>query len=231
MSDVRTLISEALSEIVETAAHGGPRVRVALQSDGSEHGPLELVKAARLAQEQSPNIKVVMIGPKKVKDCDDLEWIETGDCEAELESAMDEALKNGTVAGIVAMHHPFPTGVTTIGRVFTPAFGRDMLIASTTGTSAINRVEAMIRNTEAQANLHETLVSETARQIFDMAKHYGAIGWKVNGAGGDGGSVTILSGPDHFAQKAMLEEIKTIGGGVREIGIRLNDSGVRVISD
>ena len=74
MSDVRTLISEALSEIVETAAHGGPRVRVALQSDGSEHGPLELVKAARLAQEQSPNIKVVMIGPKKVKDCDDLEW-------------------------------------------------------------------------------------------------------------------------------------------------------------
>ena len=90
---------------------------------------------------------------------------------------------------------------------------------------------AMIRNTEAQANLHETLVSATARQIFDIAKHYGAIGWKVNGAGGDGGSVTILSGPDHFAQKAMLEEIKTIGGGVREIGIRLNDSGVRVISD
>ena len=147
MSDVRTLIGDVLSEIVETAAEGGPRVRVALQSDGSEHGPLELVKAARLAQEQSPNIKVVMIGPKKVDGCDDLEWIETADCEAELESAMDEAIKSRKVAGIVAMHHPFPTGVTTIGRVFTPAFGRDMLIASTTGTSAINRVEAMIRNT------------------------------------------------------------------------------------
>ena len=29
----------------------------------------------------------------------------------------------------------------------------------------------------------------------------------------------------------MLEEIKTIGGGVREIGVRMNDSGVHVISD
>ena len=104
--------------------------------------------------------------------------------------------------------------------------GRDALLAGDLNAFGA----AMIRNTEAQANLHETLVSAAARQIFDIAKHYGAIGWKVNGAGGDGGSVTILSGPDHFAQKAMLEEIKTIGGGVREIGIRLNDSGVRVIS-
>ena len=146
MSDVRTLIGEALSEIITAAAEGGPRVRVALQSDGSEHGPFELVKAARLAQEQSPNLKVVMVGPKKADGCDDLEWIETTDCEASLESAMDDAIKSGKVAGVVAMHHPFPMGVTTIGRVFTPAFGRDMLIASTTGTSAINRVEAMIRN-------------------------------------------------------------------------------------
>ena len=89
----------------------------------------------------------------------------------------------------------------------------------------------MVRNTDAQADLHATLVSETARQIFDVAKHYGAIGWKVNGAGGDGGSVTILSGGDRFAQRAMLEEIKSMGGGIREIGIRLNESGVHVISD
>ena len=107
------------------------------------------------------------------------------------------------------------------------AVGRDALLAGDlAGFGA-----AMIRNTEAQANLHESLVSETARKIFDVAKHYGAIGWKVNGAGGDGGSVTILSGSDRYAQKAMLEEIKTMGDGIREIGIRLNDSGVHVISD
>ena len=72
--------------------------------------------------------------------------------------------------------------------------GRDALLAGNLNAFGA----AMIRNTEAQADLHETLVSKTARQIFDIAKHYGAIGWKVNGAGGDGGSVTILSGPDHF---------------------------------
>jgi hypothetical protein len=43
--------------------------------------------------------------------------------------------------------------------------------------------------------------------------------------------VTILSGSDRYAQKAMLEEIKTMGDGIREIGIRLNDDGVKVISD
>ena len=107
------------------------------------------------------------------------------------------------------------------------AVGRDALLAGDlTGFGA-----AMIRNTEAQANLHASLVSETARKIFDVAKHYGAIGWKVNGAGGDGGSVTILSGSDRYAQKAMLEEIKAMGGGIREIGVRLNDDGVKVISD
>ena len=105
--------------------------------------------------------------------------------------------------------------------------GRDALLAG----DLVGFGAAMIRNTEAQANLHASLVSETARKIFDVAKHYGAIGWKVNGAGGDGGSVTILSGSDRYAQRAMLEEIKTMGGGIREIGIRLNDGGVKVISD
>lgn len=103
--------------------------------------------------------------------------------------------------------------------------GRDALLAGDLPAFGA----AMIRNTEAQANLHSSLVSKRAIEIFDIAKHYGALGWKVNGAGGDGGSVTILHGEDRFAQKAMLEEIKTLGDGVREIGVRLNSSGLKVI--
>ena len=87
----------------------------------------------------------------------------------------------------------------------------------------------MIRNTEAQANLNAALVSETARKIFDIANRYGAVGWKVNGAGGDGGSVTILSDGNPNAQREMLREIEALGGGIREIGIRLDERGVRVI--
>ena len=42
---------------------------------------------------------------------------------------------------------------------------------------------AMIENTEAQARLHEDLVSEDAWRIIAIAREHGAIGWKVNGAG------------------------------------------------
>lgn len=202
MSDVRKLIGQALSEIVESAAHGGPCVRVGLQANGSEHGSEEIARAARLAQSQNPGLKVVMVGPKKVEGYDDLEWIETKDNELDLEAAMDEAMDSGKVAGIVAMHHPFPMGVTTIGRVFTPAFGRDMIIASTTGTSAINRVEAMIRNTvygiataKALGKKNPTvgiLNVEGAQVVFKALKKLKENGYDITfgeSARADGGSV------------------------------------------
>ncbi len=55
--------------------------------------------------------------------------------------------------------------------------------------------QAMIANTEAQVALHPGLVSPAARQVIELARKHGALGWKVNGAGGHGGTVTVL-GPD-----------------------------------
>lgn len=105
--------------------------------------------------------------------------------------------------------------------------GRDALMAGDLDAFGA----AMIRNTEAQAALHPSLVSKTAREIFKIAEKYGAVGWKVNGAGGDGGSVTLLSGANKAKRREMLAEINAMGDGVREIGIRLNDSGLRIIKD
>jgi D-glycero-alpha-D-manno-heptose-7-phosphate kinase len=51
---------------------------------------------------------------------------------------------------------------------------------------------AMVANADAQCALHPDLVGADAARIFETASASGAIGWKVNGAGGDGGSVTIL---------------------------------------
>src|SRR5262249_22174241 len=53
--------------------------------------------------------------------------------------------------------------------------------------------QAMTANTEGQQALHPDLVGADARRIIQFAARQGAAGWKVNGAGGDGGSVTILS--------------------------------------
>lgn len=49
-------------------------------------------------------------------------------------------------------------------------------------------------STDAQRALHASLVSPAAEAVIDAARRAGALGWKVNGAGGDGGSVTVLLG-------------------------------------
>ncbi len=87
---------------------------------------------------------------------------------------------------------------------------------------------AMIANTEAQANLHSDLVSPNALKVFDIAKKYGAIGWKVNGAGGDGGSVTLLSSPCRSKQREMIKEINSLGNDIRTIDTYLSRFGLRV---
>ena len=59
---------------------------------------------------------------------------------------MEKMLEAGEIDGAVTMHYPFPIGVSTVGKVVTPAKGKPMYIATTTGTSDTDRVRAMIRN-------------------------------------------------------------------------------------
>ena len=102
--------------------------------------------------------------------------------------------------------------------------GRDALFAG--DFPAFGR--AMAANTDAQAGLHPALVSTTAQKIIEVAKRHGALGWKVNGAGGDGGSLTLLSAPSRPRQRAMLREIEELGGGIRVIDTYLSRYGLRV---
>ena len=51
---------------------------------------------------------------------------------------------------------------------------------------------ALTAATEAQAALHPALVSDDARELIERARTDGALGWKVNGAGGAGGSLSVL---------------------------------------
>ncbi len=63
--------------------------------------------------------------------------------------------------------------------------------------------QSMIANTAAQKALLAELVGEDAHRVIECARAHHAIGWKVNGAGGDGGSITILSATPET--KAKLE--------------------------
>ena len=145
MIDKRKLIGDALAELVDQARTGGPKVRVGLMAAGSELGAEELLKGAAFAMEQDSRLQVVAIGAR-VPGYDQLEWVETDACEADMAPAMEKALADGRISGAVALHYPFPVGVTTIGRVVTPAKGKPLFIASSTGMSATSRTEAMLRN-------------------------------------------------------------------------------------
>ena len=59
---------------------------------------------------------------------------------------MEELLDAGEIDACVTMHYNFPIGVSTVGRAITPGCGKEMLIATTTGTSSAHRVEAMVLN-------------------------------------------------------------------------------------
>lgn len=52
----------------------------------------------------------------------------------------------------------------------------------------------LVEATEAQRALHPALVGPAHQVAIDVARELGAVGWKVNGAGGSGGSLTILAG-------------------------------------
>lgn len=91
--------------------------------------------------------------------------------------------------------------------------------------------KTMIENTEAQRKLHPGLVGSAHQQIIDIAREYGAVGWKVNGAGGEGGSITLLSGPRRDAQTAMLDLIQMTNPSYRNIPITLQENGLVVRED
>jgi len=103
--------------------------KIGLMAASSEHGDDELQNALTLANRKGIPTQ----------------WINEA-CEADSITKMEEMLQNGDIDGCVAMHYNFPIGVATVGKVITPATGRVMYIATTTGTSDTDRVAGMVKN-------------------------------------------------------------------------------------
>jgi D-glycero-alpha-D-manno-heptose-7-phosphate kinase len=89
---------------------------------------------------------------------------------------------------------------------------------------------AMRDNTEAQRRLNPALVSKEADQIIAIAREHDALGWKVNGAGGEGGSLTILSGSEMSRKRAMIDAIEGTNPLFQNIPIYLSRFGLRIWS-
>jgi D-glycero-alpha-D-manno-heptose-7-phosphate kinase len=87
--------------------------------------------------------------------------------------------------------------------------------------------EAMAANTAAQAALHPSLVNPDAQRVIDVAAGLGAAGWKVNGAGGAGGTVSVI-GPDDPG-----ELLAALGGieGLTVLHLCPASQGARIVDE
>lgn len=224
MSDTaKKLLAQTFNQIADALETGvyGERVRVGVTVLGSEHGPAEIVRGAEMAQAANPDIEVVLVGPEVDSE---LPRIAAND-EKEQHKVMEQALESGDLAACVTMHYSFPIGVSTVGRVFTPGRGREMFLATTTGTSATDRVEAMIRNAiygiataKAHGIAHPTvgiLNVDAARAVERALEKLAAGGYEINFAESiraDGGPV--MRGNDLLVGTPDVMVTDTLTGNV-----------------
>lgn len=200
VNKIRHTIGEVFTEVADALITGsfGKKTKVGLTILGSEHGPAELLYGAELAQAANPDIQVVVIGNEVSTD---LEMV-AAENEEEAHAQMDEMLLTGDLDTAVTMHYSFPIGVSTVGRVVTPARGKPMFLATTTGISDVERVAAMLKNTiygiaaaKACGITNPTLGIlnvEGGRQLERALRKLYKNGYKINfteSARGDGGVV------------------------------------------
>jgi hypothetical protein len=140
----KKMIAQSFNEIADAIKSGkfGNRVRIGLTILGSEHGIEEMVKAAELAASKYDDFDIVLIGSKVDTDLEVVE-VETAE---EGHKLMTKMIEEGALDGCVTQHFDFPIGVSTVGKVVTPAVGKEMILATTTGTTSTNRVEGMVMN-------------------------------------------------------------------------------------
>jgi len=140
----RNLMADILEQVADFLEKGEYRkkVRVGITTLGSEHGTEEIIRGAELAQKLYDDVEVVLIGAKGNSSlhCYEAETLEGCHC------LMEELLDKHEIDACVTMHYNFPLGVSTVGRLITPAKGKEILLATTTGTAAADRVEAMVKN-------------------------------------------------------------------------------------
>ena len=221
--EVKEMISKVFSNIADGIETGqfGKNIKIGITTLGSEHGTSNIVKGAEQASKNSTGYNVVLIGPKVDTQLEVIEAM----TEDEMHTKMEELLKEKYIDACVTMHYNFPIGVSTVGRVVTPGKGREMFIATTTGTSAITRVEAMVKNA-----IHGIIAAKAigissptvgilnvdgARQVERVLKELDTNGYKINFAEGmraDGGSIMrgndLLAGtPDIMLQDTLTGNI------------------------
>lgn len=220
-NNLEKTVAKIFDEIADGILTGqmGKKPKIAITGIGSEHGEEEIMAGALAAAKYG--IDVEYIGSIE-KDGINTNFVKD---EEECHNKMDELLKDKKVDGAVTMHYPFPIGVSTVGRVKAPSTGKEVFIATTTGTSATNRVEAMVKNAicgiiaAKSCGIENPTVGilniDGAQQTFNNLKQLKDNGYDITFAESqrsDGGS--ILRGNDVLTGAADVVVCDSLTGNV-----------------
>lgn len=244
MSDnkiVKEMIGKVFTDIADAMETGqfGSKLKIGVTTLGSEHGTENIVKGAEMAAKKAQGYEVVLIGPKVDTN---LQLFETAS-EKEAHRKMEELLDSGELSACVTMHYNFPIGVSTVGKVVTPSKGKEMFIATTTGTSSPNRTEGMVKNAlygiiaAKAAGIKKPTVGilnvDGARQVERALKELDSNGYEINFAESmraDGGAIMrgndlLIGTPDVMIQDTLTGNIFmkvfssfTTGGDYESLG-------------
>lgn len=220
---IKQLIGNTMMDIANAIESGQfqERVKIGLTTLGSEHGTDNLVKGAELAAKNNQDIQIVLIGPKVDTK---LEIVEV-QTEEEMHTTMEKLLDEKYIQACVTMHYNFPIGVSTVGRVVTPGVGKEMFLATTTGTSSAHRSEAMVKNalygivTAKSMGIENPSVGilnlDGARQVERALKELDANGYAIEFAESmrsDGG--VVMRGNDLLCGTSDVMVIDTLTGNI-----------------
>ena len=223
LKESKKMIGEIFLEIGEAIDSGkfGSQSRVGITTLGSEHGIDNVIKGAEKAQKENDDLKVVLIGPK----VDTELQIAESNTEDEMYRKMEDLLENGEIDACVTMHYNFPIGVATVGKAITPGLGKDIFLATTTGTASSNRVEAMVKNTLYGIITAKTMGIENpsvgilnldgSRQVESALKKLNSNGYQINfgeSARADGGCV--MRGNDLLSGSSDVMVADTLTGNI-----------------
>lgn len=197
--DIKRQIQEVFEELANTLETGvGRRVPVGITLAGSELGLDVVLQAAEEFARENPNADVIVIGPQ----VDTFLTLEIAEDENAQAQKMEELLDEGRIEACVSMHYSFPLGTATVGKIVTPAKGKEVFLATTTGTASAHRVPAMILGALAgiiaakASGIEEPTLGilnvDGARSVERALKELHEAGYKINFAGSaraEGGAV------------------------------------------
>ncbi|RQD69653.1 MAG: glycine reductase [Tindallia sp. MSAO_Bac2] len=132
---------EEMAEILETGKKSG-KMKIGLTIHGCETSINSWVKAAENTTFQSSDFEVVLIGPRQKTDLLQFDAVNEEQAHRKMETMLD----HGIIDACITTHYTYPIGVASVGKMTTLGHGRQIYLATTSGTSAINRGAAMTLN-------------------------------------------------------------------------------------